>query len=365
MVLVLSMPERVFIILFLSVVSLVGVIGGLAYALSPQDPDDLFRAICFGGAGLFCLSAIVLVASSRTHASRLVFDNGTGWLSVVGPGGDSTAAIPYSGIAGFSVCRTVDERMTRHSAGMDLVRGGRWELYSSTKERRAVSYRDSLAAAVTLDATVGQRPTSVQELAPERLTGNRARYSWTRKTRPVPVAISLLVLVSFDAALVGVRPYASGPAAHAVALAFGAAFLAAAVVSVLRTLGQHVSVEIDRSAISVESGAALVRPARFTISISQIAQVDLSMTFSSTTTRIVLLRPEEVEQFTRYRQGTFSPSETFGMATFLRRLLRIDVTALPPVQRITLAEALREAVAHDPRAAEPVRPDPISPDPIR
>jgi hypothetical protein len=348
MVLLLSMPERVFIIVFLSVVSLVGVIGGLAYALSPQDPDDLFRAICFGGVGLFCLSAIILVASSRTHASRLVFDNGTGWLSVVGPRGDSTAAIPYSGISGFSVCRRVGGRMVGHSAGMDLAHGGRWELYTSANERRAVMYRDSLAAAVTLDATVQQRPTPGRELTLERLTGNRVRYSWTRKTRPVPLAISLLVLVSFDVALVGIRPYASGPAAYAVAFGFGAAFLVAAVVSVLRTLGQRVSVEIDRSTISVESSAALVRPARFTIPISQVARVDLSMTFSSTTTRIVLLRAEEVEQFIRYRQGTFSPSETFSLVTSLRGLLRIDVTALPPVHRITLAEALREAVAHDP-----------------
>ena len=134
-------------------------------------------------------------------------------------------------------------------------------------------YRDSLAAAVTLDATVQQRPTPGRELTPERLTGNRVRYSWTRKTRPVPLAISLLVLVSFDVALVGIRPYASGPAAYAVALGFGAAFLVAAVVSVLRTLGQRVSVEIDRSTISVESSAALARPARFTIPISQVARL--------------------------------------------------------------------------------------------
>ncbi len=364
-VLTFSMPERVFIIVFLSLVSFVGVIGGLAYALSAQDPGDPFRAICFGGVGLFCLSAIVLVASSRTHQFRLVFDNGSGWLTVVDPRGESSAAIPYSGISGFSVCRTVDERMSRHSAGMDLARGGRWELYAPTDERRAAAYRDRVAAAIELDAAVLQRPTPVRELTPERLTGNRIRYSWKRKTRPVPLAISFLVLISFDAALVGTRPLASGPAAFAVALGFGAAFLLAAVVSVLRTLGQRVSVEIERNTISVERGAALVRTERFAVPFSQVAQVDLSMTFSSTTTRVVLLRPGEVEKFTRYRQGTFPPSETLGMVSFLRGLRRIDVTALPTVDRITLAEALREAVAHDQRAADPVRPDPILPDPIR
>ena len=80
------------------------------------------------------------------------------------------------------------------------------------------------------------------------------------------------------------------------------------------------------------------------------------MTFSSTTTRIVLLRPGEVEKFTWYRQGTSSPS---------KGLQRIDVTALPPLDRITLAEALRRAVAHDPRSPDPVRADPVRADPIR
>jgi hypothetical protein len=348
-VLAFSMPERVVVIVLLSLIALVGVIGGLAFAPFSEDPGDPFRALCFGGVGLFCLSAIVLVATSRTHPSRLVFDNGTGWLTVADPRGGPTAAIPYSGIAGFSVCRTVDDRMTRHSAGMDLARGGRWDLYQSTDECRAAAWRDALAAAVTLDSAVLQRPTPARELTPERPGPDRLFYSWKRRTKPAPLALALLVLVSFDAALVGVGPLGSGPVSFAVALGFGAAFLLAAVVSVLRSLGQRVSVEISRNAINVERTAALLRPLRFTLSLSQVARVDLSMGFSSTNTRIVLLRPEEVETYVRYRQGTFSPTETLGMAAFLRKLLRIDVTALPPVDRITLAEALREAVAHSTR----------------
>jgi len=49
---------------------------------------------------------------------------------------------------------------------------------------------------------------------------------------------------------------------------------------------------------------------------------------------------------------TFTRAETVEMLSFLRRLRRIDVSALTPGKRILLAEALQEAVEY--RGREPV-----------
>lgn len=85
---------------------------------------------------------------------------------------------------------------------------------------------------------------------------------------------------------------ATGPTAYIVAVAFGGFFFIAALVGILWTMGERT----------------------------------------------------RMERFVRYRQGTFSPIETPGLISFLRGLPRIDVSALPPADRLALAVLIRDAV---------------------
>ncbi len=293
-------PERVPIIVILALVSIVGVLVGLEEALPSPDAADPLQALCFGGVGLFCFSAIFLITSSHSFPHRLVFDNGTGWLTVLDRLGG--AAIPYDGISGITVSRTVDDRMTRFSAGIDLARGGRWELYASSDQRRADRYADTLRRLLDLDTAVRERPQVAVGLTPERSAPDSVRYSWKRRTNPAALAMAFLVLVSFDAILIGVGPRASGPVGYGVALGIGGALLLGALISVLRSMGQRIAVEIGRTEIRVEQRSTLTKARNYSVPVSQIARVDLSMMFSRTTTRISLIRPHEVETFLRYGQ---------------------------------------------------------------
>ena len=355
-VLRLSMPERPLVVLFLVLVSFVCMLLGLTFAFSGENPGDPLRALSFTGFGLFCLSAIFLFSSAYVPAfpSRIEFDNDLGQLELFDRAGKPTGAVPYRGIAGFSICRAVDDRVARHSLGIDLVRGGRWELYASQNRKKVKAFRDSVTMAVKLGAYAGAA-TSVEALPADRLALERTqpgvlRFAWRRKSHPLSLTVSLVVLVSFVAAILGTRPFATGPAAYAVAAAFGGFFLLAALVGILRTIGERMEVRIGRGSLDVSRRSAFTRPRSFTLTFPQIAAVDFSMSFSRIGTRIVFLQPSEVERFVRYRQGTFSPEETPGLISFLWGLHRIDVSALPPADRLALAELFREAVQGEPRA---------------
>jgi hypothetical protein len=167
------------------------------------------------------------------------------------------------------------------------------------------------------------------------------------KAHPFSLVVSLVVLLSFLAAIVGTRPFATGPGAYAVAVAFGAFFLLAALAGIFRTIGERMEVRIRRGSLDFSRRSALTRPRSFALTLSQVASVDFSMSFSRIGTRIVFLRPDEVERFVRCRQGTFSPAEVPGLISFLRGLPRIDVSGLPPADRLALAELIREAVQGD------------------
>lgn len=347
-----SMPERPVIILFLSLAALVCLVIGLAYALAPENTGDSLRALSFTGFGLFCLSAIFLVsgAYSRAFPSRLVFDNERGILELFGREEKSIGTVPYDGIGGFSVCRTVEDRVARHSLGIDLVRGGRWELYASQRRVGVEAFREALAAAVklTVQPSAPVQVASAEERLPlEREGPDVLRVTWKRTSHPLSLIVSLVVLLSFVAALVGTKPFATGPGAYAAAVAFGGFFLLAALASLARTIGERMQVRIGRGSLEYERRAALSRRKCFKLALSQVAAVDFSMSFSRIGTRIVMLQPQEVEPFGRYRQGTFSPGEIPGLVTFLRGLARIDVSALELEQRLALAELIREKVLGD------------------
>ena len=346
-----SMPERPLVILLLAVVSLVCLLLGLAYAVSSENPGDPLRALSFTGFGLFCFSAIFLFSNAYAtdFPSRLVFENDLGRLDLFDRKGALIGSVPYDGIAELSICRTVDERVARHSLGIDLVRGGRWELYTSQDRRKVEAFRDSILAAVKLAARAGRDAAAAEASAADRLALDRAqpgvlRFAWRRRTHPFSLAVSLVVLLSFLAAVVGTRPFASGPGAYAVAVAFGAFFLLAALVGILRTIGERMEVRMGRGSLDFSRRSALTRARSFTLTLSQVASVDFSMSLSRIGTRIIFLQLSDVERFVGYRQGTFSPAEVPGLITFLRGLPRIDVSALPPPDRLALAELIREAV---------------------
>jgi len=349
LVLAFSMPERPFVILFLALASVVCLVLGLSYTLAGPEKDSALRAMAFLGFSLFCFCAIFLFSSGLDYPARLVFENGTGWLRIHDRKGHLTGAVPYDGIAGFSVRPTLYDRVVRHSAGMDLVRGGRWELYASQNETKVRVFQEALSKKIRLQAPpVGPSPADSAPAdghrAIDRHESGARRYTWRRQIGAVPLAVSIITVLSFAVAVVGTKPFATGPGAYAVAAAFGGLFLFAAFVSVMRTIGEKTDVRIERSWIECRRTSALVREKSFSLPLSQIAAVDLSMSFSRIGMRIVFLRPNEVEQFTRYRQGTFRPAETIGLALFLRHLPQLDVSALPIGERLALAELIREAV---------------------
>ena len=348
LVLAFSMPERPLLILFLAIVCLVCLVVGLAYAVSPERPGDSLRALSFIAFGLFCFSAIFLFANAYTRAfpSEMVFDNEKSQLDLRDRRGMPVGEVPYAGISGFSVCRAVDNRVVRHSLGMELARGGRWELFSSQRKDRVEAFYRAVKEAVRLGPTgagAGQAP--VDSLAVDRSEDGVLRVAWKRSAHAARLILSLAVLVSFVTALVGIRPFTAGPGAYLVAVIFGAAFLATALVSIARTIGERMEVRLGRGALEYRHRSALARPRGFHRPLSQVAAVDLSMSFSRIATRIVVLRPQEVEQFVRYRQGLFGPAEVPGLAGFLRDLARIDVSTLELRQRLALAELIRQTVS--------------------
>jgi hypothetical protein len=332
-----SMPERGLIIGFLAVAAAVCLLMGLAYAVS-DDPGDGLRALCFSGFGLFCLSAIFLFVTQFTPPRRLVFDNAAGRLLVHDRKDQAGEEVPYTGIRGFSVYPSFSQRVLSHSVGIDLARGGRIELYAPRSEAKATSFRDTLAKGVTLSSAAQRAAAN----GPDQPRPGVLELAWSRKTRPLSLVVSLLVLLSFVGALVDSRPFASGPGAWVAALAFGAFFLLAAVIGVLRTLGEHMSLRVDERTFQFSRRSSLSRGATISLPLSQIAAVDFSMILSRVATRITLLRAEDVEKFTSWRQGTFRPTETVDMFRFLRQLPQVDVSALPASQRFSLAEAIRE-----------------------
>jgi hypothetical protein len=340
--LVLSMPERVFIAAFLSVAAAVCLLLGLAFAVSGDGPDDRLQALCFLGFGLFCFSATFLFLTQLRPPRRIVMDNGAGQL-VIGDG-QPAGAVPYAGIRGISVCPSVIQRIAGHSVGVDLARGGRIELYVTRSRDRAYAFRDAVAGRVRLTSAVAgasTRDAPAAQGAPSPRPGVFT-FGWARKTRPASLAISIVVLLSFAAGLAGSRPFASGPGAWIAALAFGAFFLIAAAVGILRTLGERMSIHMDDRSLQFHRRSPLSRGSSFSLPLAQIAMVDFSMLLSRVATRITFLKADEVEKFGSYRQGTFPPAETVGMIGFLRGLPHIDVSALPPSRRFFLAETIRE-----------------------
>jgi hypothetical protein len=350
-VLAFSMPERPLIISFLAIVCLVCLLIGLAYAISPEKPGDSLRALSFTGFGMFCLSAIVLFSGAyqRAFPFRLVFDNERAQLELFNRKGAPIGTVPYDGISGFTVCRTVDDRVSRCSLGIDFARGGRWELYASQRRGPVDAFQQALAAAVKVKTQPGAaaQTSPADQLSVDRPEAGVLRVAWRRTSHPFSLAVSLVILISFACTLAGVRPFGEGAGAWIAAAAFGAFFLLAAAVSILRTIGERMEVRLGRGTLEYRHRSALTRPKGFTRTLSQVAAVDYSMTFSRVGTRIVALQPQEVEQFVRYRQGTFAPTEVPGMVSFLRSLARIDVSALELEQRLALAELIREAVTGD------------------
>ena len=346
-VLIFTMPERAFIIGFLTITAAACLLAGLAFAVSSGGEDDRLRALCLTGFGLFCFSAIFLFVAQFRPPRSLVFDNSAGLLVIHDRKDKVSGEVPYARIAGFSVCPSVSERILSHSVGLDLARGGRIELFATRRADRAKAFRDALDRRVTLSAAQASASGATRPIANDALDFTHPQpgvlaYEWSRRTRPMSLVVSLLVLLSFLGALVGSRPFASGPVGWIAALAFGAFFALAAAVSVLRTIGEHMSIRIDGRSLEFRRRSLLSRGSSFSLPLAQIAVVDFSMSLSQVATRITLLKVGEVRQLISYRQGTFRPAETIDMIGFLRRLPQIDVSALPAGQRFSLSEAIRE-----------------------
>jgi hypothetical protein len=347
-ILTLRMPERPFVIAFLAVAALVCLLVGLAFAIADgpaASPGDGLRAVCFIGFGLSCLCAIFLFSTGIVFPKRLTFDNPTGWLTVQDARGETEGAVPYDGIAGFSVCRATANGIVRHSVGIDLSRGGRWELYASRSAGRAGAFVDRLSSLVSLPVKPTGTPPASAVFPGTASAGGSILFEWKRQTRPAAMVVSILAVACFAASLATIRPFTDGAVGSAVAAGFSLLLVGAVVIGLARTAGERTVIEVGRGSVRVRRTSMLTRERVFTAPIADIAAIDLSLTFNGPQTAISLLRATEVEPFTRYRQGAFGPGEVPDIIRFLRGLRRIDVSGLPPGRRLALAEALREAVA--------------------
>jgi hypothetical protein len=338
------MPERPVYITLLAVVGSVCLLLGLAFAIPGEEPGNPAAAVGLIGFGLFCLSAVFFVAAGLPYPARLIMDNAAGWLTLGDRRGALLGAVPYDGISGVSLLRTRAGGIMRHSVGLDFRGGGRWELYASRAQGRARRFAEELGSRVSLGAAVGEPPGSTPVPAARALPGGGTLYAWRRRQRVLPFAASLAAVLGFAAALVGVRPFTSGPAASAVALASAVLLLCVTAWGLIRATGERHEVEVTAGAVRSARRSALGRESGFTAPLSTIAAVDLSFSFTRMETAISLLGPGDVEPFTRYRQGAFPAAEALPIVAFLRGLRRIDVSALPAGERLGLAEALRSAV---------------------
>jgi hypothetical protein len=339
-----SMPERPFIISILIVMGVFFLFLGIADALPDAGPPEPLLALFFIGFGLFCFCAIFLFATGLHFPARLIFDNAEGWLLVKGKKGETEGAVPYSGIAGISVCRTASDRMILHSTGIDLRQGSRWELYAARKEAKALAFKETLGKSVKLDATPGKEPRVSSGPHREGEAAGRILFSWRRKSNALQLGVSVLSLISFCGAIVGMKPFASGPTAYLVALAFVAFLLVMAVWGIIRTAGESNQVEIDTTAVTWRRRSLFLGERTASMPRADIAAVDLSFSFARMESAITLLRQEETEPFTRYRRGTFEGLEAFRIISFIRKLNRIDMSALPLGDRLSLTEAIRESL---------------------
>ena len=349
------MPERAVLTAILGVASGICLIVSLAYGLGSDQPSDGLRALCFLGFGLFCFSAIFLVRNPPPYPAFLHFDNDAGLLGLLDGSRRTAMAVPYADLRGLTLRRTYAGGVVVHSVGIDLARGGRWELLGSQKESRARRFLEALEGRVDLRArgspssglsSGGSEPhASAIDLPGLERSGGGLRFRWRRKTRPSALAVSLLAVVGFAVALFAVQPFATGPVGYALAVGFAVLLLGASAAAILGTIGERCELEIARGSVRWSKRSALSRGRSFEIPTGQIAAVDLSFTFSRAETSITLLRPAEVERFTAYRDGAFRPLDAIGMVGFLRSLARIDVSALAVDRRFMLAEVVREAIS--------------------
>jgi hypothetical protein len=339
-----SMPERPLLTVFLLLVAAACLLLGLAFALPGDEPPRPAESVGFLGFGMFSLCAVFLLARGIAYPRRILFDSSRGWLSLSDARGALEGAVPFDGIAGISVLRSVSSGIVRRAAGIDLKRGGRWELYASRSERRVTAFAERLSAAVRLGAPVGEPPGPAVRPAAENLPGGGVRYLWRRRPRPLSLAVSLAAVLGFVGALIGVRAFAS-TSSTVVALLFAALLLAVTAAGLIRSVGERHTVEISAAAVSWSRRSAFSRPKGFTLPLSSVAAVDLSFSFTRMETAISLLGPGETERFRGYRQGTFGPAEAVSLLGFLRALPRIDVSALSLGERLGLEEAIRSAAA--------------------
>ena len=358
--LVLSMPERVLIIVILVVAAAIGLLIALAFVVSAETQDDRFRALVSAGVGLFCLSGLLLFVRGFAPPGKIELDNTAARAVVFDRKGRAEAEIPYSGLKGFSVCPVLSERILGYSVGIELERGGRWELYVSRSRERAQAFLDELSRGATLaaarapttagpavDATADPAalvPRPDSPLHREHPSADTLEYRWERKTPVRDLVTSMMVVMSFAAILVGSLPFASGLASRIVMVALAVLLVGFSVVTIARTARERKTVRIGRISIEYQRQSPLSRPSSFSIPRSQVAMVDFSLRLARVATSITFLRAGEVETFVRARQGTFAPSDTLSLVRFLGKLPRIDVSSLPMKERMELAEALRAAV---------------------
>jgi hypothetical protein len=340
-ILTLSMPERAIVVILLVIIGLFCLMVGVGYTIPDGGGMDPMRALFFIGFGLLCFCAIFFLSTGTVLPKRLVFDDAEGWLLTEDRKGGREKAIPYGGIAGFSVAAARRDTMNLHSVGIDVGKGGRWELYTSRHAIAAEHFKEALLATVQLDSpTIGERaaPTG---MTGTKLPGGKVRFEWKRRARPVSLVASLVTLLSFCGTFAAIRPLVSGTAAYVIALAFVTVLLAVVAAGAVRTAGERMRVEVDPKTVSWWKSSAFIREKARSMRIAEIASVDLSFSFARMESAVALLHADEIERFTRYRQGTFSPVEAFGILRFLRSLTRIDVSALALGDRVALAEAIR------------------------
>jgi hypothetical protein len=314
---------------------------GAVLALSDADAQSASRAVGFICFGLFCIGALFFFARDGRFPDQMVFDNSSGLLSLLDRKKQVLGTVPYGGIRGFSVRRVFRDTTACHAAVMDLARGGRWELVAARREEKAQALQAALSERVRLSSPSLAASPVPPGLDEKQTPGGGASFSWRRTTRVLPLVASLVTVVSFCAALLAFRSSSGSVVSSIIVTAFAALFLAAAVLGVLRSLGERFEVSLSREGISWRRRGTFRAEKTSSLRWADLAAIDMSMSFARVETAISFVRPEQKDLFTRYLDGTISPTDIPAVALLLRARSRIDVSALPMSGRLYLVERIR------------------------
>lgn len=329
--------------LFLFVIAIAVLPGGLLLFFSEQDP---YVPFFFTGIGLLFLSAGIAVSTMLAMPNSLVFDNVTGALMVYEGRGAKvrTAALPYPEIDTFQVRRHRQNRSYSYVVEMLKKDGAFWTLFSSGSAKKAEAFRDRLLERVILRGTTaaGEPPAPACVTVEDR--GDSAVIEWRNRYPAGRRIMTVMLMASMAMTIYGSRPYAtSGPAYYA-AMAFMACILLAALISALNSIGRRNRVGIDGRSLSYRKTGGIFSTGEFTLPLGEIDAIMFNFSVFSGETAIYVLTGAEKEAIQNITRGAIELAGIFKAISVIKKAGKLDVGSLSIGDRLALERIIQKSV---------------------